>query len=69
MDHTRSACSRSATLAARPESVPIKGTVLGDILADTLTTGNEGGDAHAALFEKLDLTPMTDAEPARSAAE
>jgi biotin synthase len=120
------------TLAAHPESVPInalvpiRGTVLGDMLADTplakiddiefvrtvavaritmprsmvrlsagresmnestqalcflagansiftgdklLTTGNAGGDADAALFEKLGLRAMTTEEPARVAAE
>jgi biotin synthase len=121
-----------ATLPAHPESVPInalvpvKGTVLGDMLADTslakiddiefvrtvaaarvlmpmamvrlsagresmsestqalcflagansiftgdklLTTGNAGADSDTALFEKLGLVPMIDAEPARAAAE
>jgi biotin synthase len=121
-----------ATLPAHPESVPInalvpvKGTVLGDMLAGTplakiddiefvrtvavaritmpmamvrlsagresmsestqalcflagansiftgdklLTTGNAGGDADAALFDKLGLRAMTSAEPARAAAE
>jgi biotin synthase len=121
-----------ATLPAHPESVPINalvpiaGTVLGDMLADTpfarideiefvrtvavarilmpraivrlsagresmsdstqalcflagansiftgdrlLTTGNAGADADAALFERLGLSAMTSAEPARAAAE
>jgi biotin synthase len=121
-----------ATLPDHPESVPInalvpvKGTVLGDMLAGTplakiddiefvrtvavaritmpmamvrlsagresmsestqalcflagansiftgdklLTTGNAGGDADAALFDKLGLRAMTSAEPARVAAE
>jgi biotin synthase len=121
-----------ATLPAHPESVPInalvpvRGTVLGDMLAGTplakiddiefvrtvavaritmpmamvrlsagresmsqstqalcflagansiftgdklLTTGNAGGDADAALFDKLGLRAMTSAEPARVAAE
>jgi biotin synthase len=121
-----------ATLPAHPESVPInalvpvRGTVLGDMLADTplakiddiefvrtvavaritmpmsmvrlsagresmsestqalcffagansiftgdklLTTGNAGADADMALFEKLGLKAMTNAEPARAAAE
>jgi biotin synthase len=121
-----------ATLPAHPESVPInalvpiRGTVLGDMLADTpmakideiefvrtvavarltmprsmvrlsagresmsescqalcfmagansiftgdklLTTGNAGGDADAALFEKLGLRAMTSPAPARVAAE
>ncbi|HJQ18214.1 MAG TPA: biotin synthase BioB [Allosphingosinicella sp.] len=34
-----------------------------------LTTGNAGADADAALFAKLGLEPMTEAEPARAAAE
>jgi biotin synthase len=119
-----------ATLPTHPESVPInalvpvRGTVLGDMLADTplakiddiefvrtvaaarvlmprsmvrlsagresmsestqalcflagansiftgdklLTTGNAGASADAALFQKLGLKAMTDAEPARAA--
>jgi len=121
-----------ATLPAHPESVPInalvpiRGTVLGDMLAGTplakideiefvrtvavarilmprsivrlsagresmsestqalcflagansiftgeklLTTGNAGGEADAALFDKLGLRAMTAPEPARVAAE
>jgi biotin synthase len=121
-----------ATLSAHPESVPInalvpiRGTVLGDMLAGTplakiddiefvrtvavarilmprsivrlsagresmseatqalcflagansiftgeklLTTGNAGGEADAALFDKLGLRAMTAPEPARVAAE
>jgi len=121
-----------ATLPDHPESVPInalvpiRGTVLGDMLADTplakiddiefvrtvavarilmprsivrlsagresmsestqalcflagansiftgeklLTTGNAGGEADAALFDKLGLRAMTAPEPARVAAE
>ena len=34
-----------------------------------LTTGNAGADADAALFDKLGLSAMTSAEPARTAAE